>query len=228
MAFFTGNLFTDGQQVDSTDLNNITALLRLASDSADGTTVTISAGVLSVGVLSASNYGNGSVGTSAIADESVNQFKLAADAVTTAAIENLAVTNAKIADLTIAFGKLATAALATQAEMQSETASKLVAAATAKYHAGVSKAYGTVAWEGSLTTITGGYNVTSAAEVTPGTREITLAVTMANTNYVVFCTGNGGGSQFNVTGKTTTKFTIDGPAEASGRTVSFIVFGQLA
>ena len=92
-------------------------------------------------------------------------------------------------------------------------------------HPGIAKAYGTVAFENGVATVTGGYNVTSASD-TGSAREVTLAITMADTNYVVDVTGNGGGAPWAVTGKTTTKFTVDGPTEASGRTFSFKVHGQ--
>jgi hypothetical protein len=220
--------FANGDQVTSAKLNQIISGFSLGADSADGTTITLSGGgVLSVGTLSAANYGALSVGTAALAAGAVTTAKLGAQAVETANIKLLSVTGATIAEETIPWTKTLTADRAVQADMQSEAAAHFVAPNILKFHPGVAKAYGTVAFENGVATITGGYNVTSATDG-GSTRVITLAVTMANTNYVVMATGNGGGSQFNVTSKTTTQFTLDGPIQASGRTVSFVVFGQLA
>lgn len=228
MSYFTTTIdFADSNQVTSAKLDQITSGLRLASESVDATTITLSSGVLSVGVLGAANLGAAIVTTVKIADANVTADKLASDSVTSTKILDGAVTVDKLASESVTYAKTETDDRATQADMQSETASHFVPPNVVKYHPGVAKAYGTVAFENGVATVTGGYNVTSASDTGSG-REVTLAVTMANTNYVVFATGNGGGSQFNVTGKTTTKFTLDGPVEASGRTVSFIVFGQLA
>ena len=219
--------FADGTQVTSARLNEIISGFSLSADSVDATTITIASGVLSVGTIAAGNIGALAVGTAALAAGSVTAAKLGAQAVETANIKLLNVTGATIAEETIPWTKTLTADRAVQADMQSETASHFVPPNVMKYHPGIAKAYGTVAFENGVVTVTGGYNVTSAADTGSG-RTVTLAVTMANTNYVVVMTGNGGGSQFNVTAKTTTTFTFDGPAEAASRTASFVVFGQLA
>jgi hypothetical protein len=229
MAKFTTTIsFASGDQVTSTTLNQIVSGLSLASDSVDGTTITLSGGgALSVGTIAAGNIGAGAVTTVKLADTSVTAAKLGAQAVETAKIKLLNVTGATIAEETIPWTKTLTADRAVQADMQSETAAHFTAPDVLKYHPGVAKAYGTVAFEGSVVTITGGYNVTLASD-SGSTRVITLAITMANTNYVVMATGNGGGSPFIVTNKTTTQFTLSGPVKDTGRTVSFVVFGQLA
>lgn len=230
MAYFTGEDFDDSDQITSQKLDAITTNLRLASDSADGTTIIITAGVAAVGVLSSSNLGANSVTTNAVADFNITAAKLATDAVETAKIKDAAVTNAKLLDGTILFVKLGSAALAAQADMQSETASKLAAAATMKYHPGIPKAYGNVSLAAGTTTITGGYNVTSATDTGSG-RQITLGVTMANTNYLVVVTYKDTGAVANSVAyniDSTTQFTLQAGAEATGRSVSFIVYGQLA
>lgn len=230
MAYFTGETFSDTDQVTSTDLNNITINLRLSSQSVDASTITLNSGVLSVGVLGASNYGNATIPSTAYAPLSVGNAALALLSVATGNIQLLAVTDALIAATTITFGKLATAALAAQADMQSETASKLAAAATMKYHPGIPKAYGTVSLASGVTTITGGYNVTSASD-TGTSRRITLAVTMANTNYTVVGFYKDSGAVANSVAwevVSATQFDLHAGAEAAGRSVSFIVYGQLA
>lgn len=228
MSYLTTTItWSSGLQVTSTRLNEIVTGLRIASDSVDASTITLSSGVLSVGTIAAANIGANAVTTVKILDANVTADKLATDSVTSIKIIADAITTAKIADGAVTWLKTASADRAVQADMQSETAAHFVSPDVLKYHPGVAKAYGTVAFENGVTTITGGYNVTSASD-TGSAREVTLAVTMANTNYVVDVTGNGGGAPWAVTGKTTTKFTVDGPTEASGRTFSFVVFGQLA
>jgi hypothetical protein len=228
MSYATTTItFSDGQQITSARLNEIISGFRLASDSVDATTITLSSGVLSVGVLGAANYGLLSIPTGALADLVITNGKLGLLSVATGNIQLLAITGSLIAETTIGWTKTLTADRAVQADMQSETAAHFVSPDVLKYHPGVAKAYGTVAFENGVATVTGGYNVTSASD-TGSAREVTLAITMADTNYVVDVTGNGGGAPWAVTGKTTTKFTVDGPTEASGRTFSFKVHGQRA
>jgi hypothetical protein len=228
MAYATTTIsFTDGLQVTSARLNEIVSGFRIASDSVDGTSVTLTAGVLSVGTLSAANLGADSVTTVKILDLNVTTGKIADLAVTAGKLAADAVTAAKILDGAVTFAKTLTADRAVQADMQSETASHFVSPDVLKFHPGVAKAYGTVSFENGVTTITGGYNITSASDGGT-TRVVTMAITMANTNYIVLATGNGGGSQYNCTAKTTTTFTLEGPAEAASRSCSFVVFGQRA
>ena len=222
--------FADGDQVTSAKLNQIISGFSLGSDSVDSSTITLSGGgVLSVGTLSAANYGALSVGTAALAAGAVTSAKLGAQAVETTNIKLLSVTGATIAEDTIPWTKTLTADRAVQADMQSETASHFVSPSVLKWHPGVAKAYGIVAASNGSATLTGGYNVTSATE-SGSDRVIALAVTMANTNYVVDVAYEDGSSVGNapaVHTKTTTGFSI-GVTEASGRKVVFKVHGQLA
>jgi hypothetical protein len=223
--------FADGDQVTSAKLNQIISGFSLGSDSVDGSTITLSGGgALSVGTLSAANYGALSVGTAAIAAGAITAAKLGAQAVETANIKLLNITGATIAEDTIGWTKTLTADRAVQADVQSETAAHFVAPSVMKYHPGVSKAGGIVDFVSGSATITGGYNVTSATDTGSG-RQITLAVTMANTNYrVQACyveTADVAGGGLGVTVNSTTQFTIYG-AEGTGRKIMFDVFGQLA
>src|SRR6478736_6453889 len=176
--------FADGMQVTSARMNEIMSGFRLASQSVDATTITLSSGVLSVGVLSAANLGADSVVTAKILDGNVTLAKLAADSVNASKIVALSITGSLIAETTIGWTKTLTADRATQADMQSETAANFVSPDVLKYHPGVAKAYGTVAFENGSAAVTGGYNVTSASD-TGTAREITLANAMANTAYAV-------------------------------------------
>ena len=225
--FTTTQTFVDAEQVTSTKLNAIISGLSASTDLAADSTITIISGAIKVGVISTGNIATDSVTTAKILDANVTTAKIDDSAVTTGKIANSAVTTAKIADANVSWAKTLTADRAAQADMQSETASHFVSPDVLKFHPGVAKAYGTVPFENGVTTITGGYNITSATDG-GSTRVVTMAITMANTDYIVLATGNGGGSQFNCIAKTTTTFTLEGPAEASGRTCSFVVFGQRA
>lgn len=227
MSYFTTTInFADGMVATSARLDEIVGGLRLASDSVDGSTLTLSAGgVLSLGTVVAANYGAASIPTAAYQNLSVGNAALGLLSVATGNIQLLAVTDALIAATTITFGKLATAAVATQAEMQSETASKLATASTLKYHGGVFKAWGILTMADG--TIAGGSGITGSATGTATSRTVTLAATMANTNYRVHFSQEDAATTGNapvITNKTTTTFTV-----ASGATkIAFDVAGQLA
>jgi len=220
--------FADGDQVTSAKLNQIMSGFSLGADSVDGTTVTLSSGVLSVGIITATNLGSDAVTTVKVLDGSITLSKLAAGSVDASKIVALTITGSLIAETTIGYSKTLTADRAVQADMQAETALHFVSPDVLKYHPGVAKAYGTVAWSNGSASITGGYNITSAAEGTGGQRIVTMAITMANTNYVVTAIENQSGTPVICTAKTTTTFTLEGGTENASRAVSFIVHGQLA
>lgn len=226
--FTTTQSFANSEQITSGKLNAIVSGLSADADLAADGTLVVSAGALRVGVISATNIQAGAVTTAKILDANVTTGKIADLAVTTGKLADLAVTAGKIADEAVTHAKTLPADRAVQTDMQAESAAHFTSPDVLKFHPGVAKAYGTVSWTDGSTTITGGYNVTSAAEGTGGQRVITLAITMANTNYVVVATANTGGTPITVTSKTTTQFTIDGSTEAASRTVSFVVYGQRA
>jgi hypothetical protein len=221
--------FADGDQITSAKLNQIMSGFSLGADSVDGVTILNAAGVLSMGVAAAANIGADAVTTSKILDENVTAAKLATDAVETAKIKDAAVTTAKVADATLTFAKLATAAVGTQTDNQSEAASKLVAAAFAKYLPPMAKAYGRVDLANGSAALTGAYNVASATE--SGTdREIVFTTAMANANYVVtlgYESASPIASIPVVSAKSASGFTISPGAEAASRFIVFTVHGQL-
>lgn len=227
--FTTTQTFADAEQVTSTKLNAIISGLSADADLAADSTITITSGAIKVGVISASNIGADAVTTAKILNANVTAAKLATDAVETAKIKDANVTEAKLASDSVSWTKTLTADRAVQADMQSETASHFVSPSVLKYHPGVSKAGGIVAFENGSATVTGAYNVTSATDTGSG-RQVTLAVTMANTLYrVQACYIDSGsvGAALAVTVNSTTQFTIYG-TEATGRKIMFDVFGTLA
>jgi hypothetical protein len=222
--------FADGTQVTSARLNEIISGFSLGADSVDASTITLSGGgVLSVGTVAAGNIGTGAVTTIKLADASVTAAKIGTQAVETAGLKDLNVTGAKVAEDTLAWTKTLTADRAVQADMQSETAAHFVAPSVLKYHPGVAKAYGRVSATNGSAALSGGYNVTSATE-SGSDRVITLAVTMANTNYIVdlaYEDASTVGAVPAIHTKTTTGFSI-AVTEAASRFVMFKVHGQLA
>ena len=231
MAKFTGTqTFADGDQVTATKLTAITSGLSASTDLAADATLTVTAGALKVGTITAANIGADAVTTVKVLDANITAAKLATDSVTTAKIVDSAVTAAKVAADAVAWTKTLTADRAVQADMQSETASHFVSPDVLKYHPGVCKVYGVVAFESASSAVTGGYNVTSATDTGSG-RRINFAVTMANANYSVDIAYEdaSGDPGIRITAKTTTSFTFDPIAgEASGRKFSFKVHGLLA
>jgi hypothetical protein len=225
--FTTTQSFANSEQITSGKLNAIVSGLSADADLAADGTIVVSAGALRVGVISQTNLQSNSVTTAKIADANVTEGKIAAGAVTEGKIAAGAVTAGKIADEAVTYAKTLPADRAVQADMQAESAAHFTSPDVLKFHPGVAKAYGRVALETGSVAITGGYNVTSATDTGSG-REITLSITMANTNYVVIATASSGGTPVTVSGKTTTKFTLDASLEAAGRYIEFVVFGQRA
>lgn len=226
--FTTSTTFSDGQQITSTLLNGITINLRLGGDSVDGTTVTLSGGgALSVGVLTSTNYGAGSVLTVALGDAQVTAAKLATDAVETAKLKDAAVTGVKIAADTIPFTATLPADRATKTDMQSQTAAHWVTPDVLKYHPLVPKVIGNVAFSNGSAAVTGSVNVASAADL-GDSRRITLTTAFANTNYVIVASCNEGNVPVTWTKISASQFTLGGPSEAADRVISFVAFGELA
>jgi len=88
----------------------------------------------------------------------------------------------------ITFPKLATAAVATQAEMEAETASKLAVASLLKYHPGVAKAWVNFNGNGGAV-IRASYNVSSTTRNSAGDYTVNFSTAMSSINYVVVPAG---------------------------------------
>jgi len=73
----TTQTFSSGDQVTATTLTNIIGGASIASDSVDGSTMTVSgSGVLSVGVVQGANIGNGTIDTDNIINNNVTLAKI--------------------------------------------------------------------------------------------------------------------------------------------------------
>lgn len=98
------------------------------------------------------------------------------------------VSTSKIVDAAVTFIKMAASAIATSAEVASETASKIVTANLLKHHPGVAKAW--VKFNGTGTpAIDDSYNVSSITDNGVGDYTVNFTNAMANSNYCM--TGSG-------------------------------------
>ena len=229
--------FTATDLVTSSKLNNICEQSSFTADAIDGGTLTVTAGKLKVSTtgITATELASNAVTTAKILDGAVTTGKLATGAVTATSILDLSITAGKIADATITIGKMATAALATTAQMQSETADVLVTADKVKQSPTAAKAYGSFTYESAARTLSGGYNVASVTQIDSTKTQVTFTNSMANTTYVAIAGTINSGSPSStidtnptVYNKTITGFKLIHADEAAYRAVDFVVFGTLA
>lgn len=231
MAVITaGKIWANGDQLTVANLNSLFTSATLATGAVDDSSTTLSSGSLivkdlgiSTAKLAANAVTAGKMATTQ--DWSAFTITLPSSVVAAGNIASDAVTTAKILDDNVTYAKVD---VATQAELEAETSAGVATPDVLKYHPGVAKAYGTVEFSNGDFAVSNTYNVTSASE-SGATRTITLAVTMANTNYVVMLVNEDvvqTSAPF-ITAKTTTTFTI-ADTETTNKLVSFVVFGDLA
>jgi hypothetical protein len=234
MAAITSTItFADGDQVTSAKLNEILSGSSFVAGAITGTTLVITGGALKVGTITSSEMGALSIATGSLIDASVTTAKLADGSITTAKLANLAVTGAKIAAETITFSNLSTAAVAAQSAMQSESASQLVAAATAKYSPAAAKGYGEFLITGTGRTIrANSRNISGLTRIDSTNTTVNLGANMDSEFYTVVAslvsTGTPIEGSVTVYDKAAGSFKLLHPAEGSGRSVNFVIFGKLA
>ena len=196
---------------------------------------------------------NNSVSSGKIQDLSITSAKIANNAVTSTKIQDASITGAKISgnaidtskiiDGAITLPKLVSTILGTEAEMETETASKLVLASLAKYLPGMAKAWVNFdGLNGSLTVpiLKSGYNIASLSRVATGRYTVTFATPMANVDYCVITnavqslTGTNIGWQSKARNKTVNGFDIvtgsDGSTSGSlndAAIVTAVVYGAM-
>ena len=227
-----GSVWANGDQLTPAVMNAKWTGATFNASAVDASTTALSSGAIIVksGGVTATQLGTDSVITVKIQDAAVTAAKLATTQDWTGYTITLpvdSVVTASITDANVTFAKLATAAVATQAQLEAETASTLVAADLFKYHPGAAKAYGLV--DASTNTLLSNYNVTSATTVGTLTT-IVLAAAMSDANYSVVTTNQTDTSDnncvVNVTGKTTTGFVVE--SDVTTADFSFVVYGDLA
>jgi hypothetical protein len=229
--FTTTQTFNTGDQITSGKLNSIVTGLAADSDLAADSTITVSSGQISVGTISASNIGSSAVITAKIAADAVTGAKIADDAVDSEHYVDGSIDEAHLATGAVTWAKTATDDKAAQSDMEGESASHYVSPDVMKYHPGIAKAYGVIDWENGSATVSGGFNISGASDTGGTSRQVTLDVTMANANYTVVATwveGSSVAAGLAIENKTTTTFDVFGAAEASGRKIQIVVYGDLA
>lgn len=235
-----GSVWNTGDQPTAAVLNAKWTSATFATGAVDDSTTALSSGSiiikdlgvtsakLAAGAVTAGKIGTGAIATSDIADLAVTAGKMAntldlssktvtlgTDAIATVMITDNAVTHDKVD-------------VATQAEMQAESAAGVATPDTLIQHPGVAKASGVVTFDTSTPVLTGAYHVTLGSH-TITTRNFTIPE-MADTNYKVLFSieeGSTPNTASYVSDITTTTFRING-VESADRKIHFAVFGDLA
>jgi len=180
--------------------------------------------------------------TAKIQNAAVNADKLATDAVTTAKIQNSAVdanklasnavTTVKILDDAVTYAKVAPAS---KAEMEGQSAAGVVTPDVLKNSPLVPKCYGTVSYDNSTPSVTGGFNVQGVTQTdgTDNERTIQFTTDLAGSDYTVLVTQQFSSTSANrypfVKSKSQTGFTIfgnNGDGGSSAYSLNFVVFGS--
>lgn len=228
----TGKTWANGDQLTPANLNLQWSGATFNSGAVDDSSTTLSSGSIIIKDLG--------VTTAKLAANAVTAAKLATtqdwsgltitlpdDCVSEASIADGAVTTARLGANAVTYAKVD---VATQAEQEGESGAGIVTPDVFKYNPAAAKAYGVVSYDSSTPTVSGGYNVdSSATDVSSDTRGITFTNAMDDANYTVVATAQGASFYVRVLNKSTTGFQVAGnTSEASGRSISFAVFGTLA
>ena len=175
---------------------------------------------------------NGAITQQKIAGEAVTSDELEADAVTTNKIEDLAVTTVKIANDAVTYDKVLPAS---KAQMEGQNAAGVVTPDVLKNSPLVPKCYGTVSYDNSTPSVTGGFNVQGVTQTvgTDNDRTIQFTTDMAGSDYTVLVTQQFNSTSANrypfVKSKSQTGFTISGNSGDGGNSaysLNFVVFGS--
>jgi len=228
----TSITFADVDQITSDKLNLIIGGASFTSSAVTGSTLSVVGGKLKVGTITLSEMAASSVGTTQLVNLSVTTGKIAAGAVGTTQLANLSVNASKIALNTITLSQISTSTVATQANMESLAAGKIVTAEFVNYNPGVAKAFGEFNIISSARNIkTGYFNVSSVTRVSSTQTTVAITNNMSGTNYTVLASMISDGTETGevaVYDKAAGSFKFKHPAEASGRAINFVVFGESA
>lgn len=228
--FNTTITFSDGDQVTSDKLNEIISGLSFGSDAVVGTSLAIVGGQIKVNTITASEMGALSVATGSLQDASVTTIKIADGSLSTAKYGNLSITAEKIASGTLTLTQFSSTIIAGRTDVQNITPGKLVDAENVGYAPGCCKS-------------SGGFSISSTSRVVransfnfQGVTRLsstqTQVVFLAPMNSGVYCAVASFESDGSETGEVAvydreaTGFKIKHPVEASGRGISFVVFGK--
>ena len=183
---------------------------------------------------------NGAITQQKIAGEAVTSDELEADAVTTNKIEDLAVTTVKIEDEAVTYDKVKSAS---KIQMEGQLGTGTHGGETAgvvtpdvlKNSPLVPKCYGTVSYDNSTPSVTGGFNVQGVTQTdgTDNERTIEFTTGMAGSDYTVLVTQQFSSTSANrypyVKSKSQNSFTIagnNGDGGSSAYSLNFVVLGS--
>ena len=247
--FSKGHSFVESEQITHEKLNNLVDAATFASDAVDDSTTEISSGAIIVktGGITNAQLASNAVKETNIVDLSVSTAKLAGDAVTNAKIADNAIDSDNYIDASIDQEHLNNDVITGQdalAEMPSLTDTILISDADASgdlkklelmKHLPLPKCYGNVTYTSATpAVVAGSYNVASVAEVDTKGRRINFTTNMADTNYVVIAGITHSEYETNffttyVVSKAVDHFILSSEHnEATGRELSFVVFGSYA
>jgi len=229
-----GHTFANGDQVTSTNLNNLVdsaAFVAGSGGTTDNTTMQVSGGVLAVKTIQTNNIATGAVTETRLGTGAVTEAKLGSGAVTEAKLGNGAVATAKIADNAVTNAKMADDAVDT-AELAdgAVTAAKLSGAQTGTLPVFGIRCYGRIEVGASTRTIdtSASSNIATATRDGDNRTDITLTDAMPNANYLViggYGTDGDMNVPFSVFDKTTTSFSVYHTNDLAGKNIEFIVIG---
>lgn len=188
----------------------------------------------------AAKIASGAVTTAKLAAEAVTEEKIETEAVTTNKLENDAVTTVKIVDDAVTYDKVKDASKI-QMEGQLGTGTHggepagVVTPDVLKHSPLVPKCYGTVSYDNSTPSVTGGFNVEGVTQTlgTDNDRTIEFTTDMAGSDYTVLVTQQFSSTSADrypfVKSKSQTGFTISGSSGDGGSaaySLNFVVFGS--
>lgn len=202
----------------------------------------VTASKIADNAVSTANIQEDAVTEHSLATGSVEEFALATDAVTANKLATDAVTTVKIEDEAVTYDKVLPASKA-QMEGQLGTGTHgtpgvvagVVTPDVLKNSPLVPKCYGTVSYDNSTPSVTGGFNVQGVTQTdgTDNDRTIQFTTDMAGSDYTVLVTQQFSSTSANrypfVKTKSQTGFTISGSSGDGGSdaySLNFVVFGS--
>jgi len=251
--------FTNGAVLNADDLNlaykqNLFATQEMNEDAAltRGGVQNISTAQLADSAVTTTLIANNAVNQNKLADDAVstakiqasavNASRLATDAVETAKIQNNAVdvnklatdavTTVKIKDEAVTYDKVKSAS---KTQMEGQSAAGVVTPDVLKNSPLVPKCYGTVSYDNTTPSVTGGFNVQGVTQTDGTNNERTIEFTtgMAGSDYTVLVTQQFSSTSADrypyVKSKSQTGFTIagnSGDGGSSAYSLNFVVFGS--
>jgi len=225
----TTQSFSDGDQVTSGKLNDITLASTFTNDAVFNATLKVTGGKLEAGVMQAANLGANSVTNSAIAAGAVQTSQIAVGAVILSRLGANSVDASKIINNNVFIYHFDSSVFALKAQVEGEAEALILTPERAKFALGTSKAHGGFPIGGTPRTLRpNSYNVSSITRIDSTHTQVNITRNMNSVNYVAWAQFESGGTE-NLSCTTYDRqvgsFKIMHPAEAANRSVSFGILG---